>query len=68
MAAPAVGPFGPDDAGADRVPLRPRRLPHLVEYSIERVLQPGYSFSDEFELGPGVILDAFPVALGGTSA
>lgn len=68
MAAPAVGPFGPTTRAPIASHFAPDAYPHLVEYAIERVLQPGYSFSDEFELGPGVILDAFPVALGGTSA
>ncbi len=32
--------------------------PHLSEFAIERVMQPGYSFGDEFDFGLEVILDA----------
>jgi hypothetical protein len=31
--------------------------PHLVEFSTEHILKPGYDFGDEFEFGLGVILD-----------
>ncbi len=33
-------------------------LPHLAELAQEHVLQPGYSFSDEFDFGLDLILDA----------
>jgi AcrR family transcriptional regulator len=32
--------------------------PHLVEFSIEHVLKPGYDFGREFEFGLGLVLDA----------
>lgn len=32
--------------------------PHLVELATEHVLQPGYSFADEFDFGLDLILDA----------
>jgi len=32
--------------------------PHLVEMATEFILQPGYDFGDEFEIGLNVILDA----------
>lgn len=32
--------------------------PHLVEIATEHVLQPGYDFGDEFEIGLNVILEA----------
>lgn len=32
--------------------------PHLVEMATEHVLQPGYDFADEFDVGLDVILDA----------
>jgi hypothetical protein len=32
--------------------------PHLVEMATEHVLQPGYDFGTEFEIGLDVILDA----------
>jgi len=31
--------------------------PHLTEFTVERVLQPGYDFGDEFEIGIDLILD-----------
>ena len=37
-------------------------LPHLAEYTIERVLQPGYDFGDEFEFGLNLILDGLAAA------
>jgi AcrR family transcriptional regulator len=32
--------------------------PHLVEFTIEHVMRPGYDFGDEFEYGLGLILGA----------
>jgi AcrR family transcriptional regulator len=37
-------------------------LPHLAEYTIERVLQPGYEFADEFDFGLNLILDGLAAA------
>lgn len=37
-------------------------LPHLAEYTIERVLQPGYDFAEEFEFGLNLILDGLAAA------
>jgi hypothetical protein len=37
--------FSPDD------------YPHLVEFSVEHVMKPGYDYSEEFEFGLSVILD-----------
>jgi len=31
--------------------------PHLTEFSVEHVLQPGYNYSDEFDFGLNLILD-----------
>jgi len=31
--------------------------PHLAELTIQRVLQPGYDYADEFEFGLELILD-----------
>jgi AcrR family transcriptional regulator len=36
----------------------PAAYPHLVEMATEYILQPGYSFGDEFEFGLTLILDA----------
>ncbi len=33
------------------------RYPHLMEFTTEHVLQPGYDFSNEFEFGLSLILD-----------
>ncbi len=40
--------------------------PHLVEFSVEHVLQPGYDYSDEFEFGLDLILDGLERAHHGT--
>jgi hypothetical protein len=32
--------------------------PHLVEFSTEHILKPGYDFGKEFEFGLSLILDA----------
>ena len=37
--------------------------PHLVEMTMEDVMQPGYDFGNEFEFGLGVILDALARSL-----
>lgn len=34
------------------------QYPHLFEMATEHVLQPGYRFADEFEVGLEVILEA----------
>jgi AcrR family transcriptional regulator len=36
----------------------PADFPHLVEFSVEHVLKPGYDFGDEFEYGLRLVLDA----------
>ena len=33
------------------------QYPHLTELTTEHVLQPGYDYSDEFEIGLDLILD-----------
>ena len=33
------------------------QYPHLTEFTVGRVLQPGYDFGDEFEFGLGLVLD-----------
>jgi AcrR family transcriptional regulator len=35
----------------------PEDYPHLVEFSVEHVMKPGYDYSQEFEFGLSVILD-----------
>jgi AcrR family transcriptional regulator len=39
--------------------------PHLFEMATEHILQPGYDFGDEFELGLSVILDALTRSIPG---
>jgi AcrR family transcriptional regulator len=45
--------------------------PHLVEFSMEHVMKPGYDYGEEFEYGLGVVLDGLARSLpdpGGDSA
>ena len=37
--------------------------PHLVEFSIEHVMKPGYDFGEEFEFGLGLVLDGLARSL-----
>ena len=41
----------------DRRALPADAYPHLVEFTVEHVLQPGYDFTDEFDFGLDLILD-----------
>ena len=36
--------------------------PHLVELAVEHVMQPGYDYAAEFEVGLDLILDALDAA------
>lgn len=45
--------------------LSPDEYPHLVELTTEHVLQPGYSYGNEFEYGLGLILDGLETAVHG---
>lgn len=54
----------PGEGGAEIVELAAELMaafaqhyPHLAEFTAERVMQPGYSFADEFEFGLDVVLD-----------
>jgi hypothetical protein len=38
---------------------------HLVEFAIQRVLQPGYDYADEFDFGLELILDGLERQLRG---
>jgi AcrR family transcriptional regulator len=40
-------------------------FPHLAELTVEHVLQPGYSYGDEFEFGLGLVLDGLEAAARG---
>ncbi|MEP6815108.1 MAG: TetR/AcrR family transcriptional regulator [Marmoricola sp.] len=46
-----------DVAGTMMQQVSAETYPHLVEFSIEHILQPGYDFGIEFEFGLGVLLD-----------
>jgi AcrR family transcriptional regulator len=35
----------------------PADYPHLVEFTVEHVMKPGYDYGEEFEFGLGVVLD-----------
>jgi hypothetical protein len=41
----------------------PGEYPNLAELTVEHVLQPGYSYSDEFEFGIDLILDGLERSL-----
>lgn len=43
--------------GQMMVAFDPAEFPHLVEFSIEHVLKPGYDFGEEFDFGLALILD-----------
>jgi hypothetical protein len=51
-----------------RLPSHPRIAservahPHLTELTIEHILQPGYSYADEFDYGLELILDGLEQA------
>jgi AcrR family transcriptional regulator len=45
-------------------PLPATQYPHLTEFTTGHVLQPGYRYGDEFEIGLDLILDALQRAAG----
>jgi AcrR family transcriptional regulator len=44
----------------------PGQYPHLLEFTVEHVLTPGYDFTNEFEFGLALILDGLAAALDRT--
>ena len=42
----------------------PEAYPHLVEFTVNHVMQPGYDFGDSFEFGLDLILDALAAHSG----
>ena len=40
------------------LPFSAEDYPHLVEFTTEYILQPGYSYGNEFEYGLDLILDS----------
>jgi AcrR family transcriptional regulator len=55
-------PFNPETVAEVAEPIARHisadEYPHLVEMATEHILQPGYDFGNEFEIGLSVILDA----------
>jgi hypothetical protein len=47
------------------MPFSAEDYPHLVELTREYILQPGYSYANEFEYGLGTILDSLEAAVRG---
>ena len=45
----------------------PADYPHLVEFSVEHVMKPGYDYGEEFEYGLGVVLDGLAASLKSSS-
>ena len=41
----------------------PADYPHLVEFSVEHVMKPGYDYAEEFEFGLSVVLDGLAKSL-----
>jgi AcrR family transcriptional regulator len=62
-------PFGPqnlDEAMAGfMAQFQADEYPHLVEFAMQRVLQPGYDYADEFDFGLELILDGLARQLAG---
>jgi len=55
-----------DIAQAIMARFSPGEYPHLTELTIEHVLQPGYSYANEFEYGLDLILDSLERAIDTT--
>lgn len=65
---PATGGAEMDELAGSMVEAMPTdELPHLVEFTLDHVLQPGYEFSEAFEFGLGVILDGLQHAVDAES-
>jgi AcrR family transcriptional regulator len=47
--------------------LQPDEYPHLTELAVEHVLQPGYSYGNEFEFGLDLILDGLAATISRNS-
>ena len=65
LSLPAVEGSRAGGAGRRRCSTRrASRCPHLAAFTREHVLQPGYRFGDEFEVGLDLLLDAIEDRLG----
>jgi AcrR family transcriptional regulator len=64
-------PFKPETvagvAGPASQQISARDYPHFTEMATEHILQPGYDFGNEFEIGLSVILDALTTSIPGTA-
>jgi hypothetical protein len=63
----AALPFNPETVTEAAETIREQiggDYPHLAEMATEHILQPGYDFGNEFEIGLSVILDALTRSIG----
>jgi AcrR family transcriptional regulator len=69
-ALPINGPETVAEVATSMIPSdTPDLYPHLIEFTTEHILQPGYDFGAEFDFGLTTILDALPgPASPGTTA
>ena len=44
------------------LPYSPDEYPYLVEIATDHIMQPGYSYGDEFEWGLDLVLDGLEAA------
>ncbi len=44
----------------------PEDYPHLIEFTVEHVMKPGYDFTKEFDFGLHLILDGLAAAVART--
>jgi AcrR family transcriptional regulator len=66
-ALPINGPTTVAEVAAAMVEKQPLDdYPHLVEFSTEHIMQPGYDFGSEFEFGLELILDGLARTIGDT--
>jgi AcrR family transcriptional regulator len=65
-------PFNPDAVAEISQPLAHQipagQYPHLLEMATQHILQPGYDFGDEFDIGLRVILEALERSIPGDPA
>jgi len=53
----------PEVAGQMMAQYAAEEYPHLVEFSVEHVMKPGYDYGEEFEFGLGIVLDGLARSL-----
>jgi AcrR family transcriptional regulator len=62
-ALPINGPETVAEVAGSMMPTDSGTYPHLVEFTTEHILRPGYDFGGEFEFGLGLVLDALARSL-----